>query len=392
MGIYNQTESLKLVCCNDNNWDHKQCLRKMAFALNDDFECPTCDSSDAFRKNMLSNGVFIPSSDYMPPTIDPEEEKETPKPKRKRVEKKWINEKTFAFKTKALDAIEQENCWGYHYENKSAAGIKITYRCNFVKYRGQQCAAAIYLLYDATNLDVHLYRSDSAHNHDDENVKSNAVNKISGELETEIRSMYSIGMKPKAILYNLVRKHFTPPKKEKLVSFLVSLRKEKFGSEKLHFGTLEQWLKDSSNIPDDENDPFVVVYNVNMNEEKVENSKFHFFVSTKTLLRNAVELERIHTDATYKINWQGYPVLLIGMTDSNRKFHPFGVCVATHECAADFESLFQTLKNSVEQLFSTDIQPKVLIFNCVSTSCRQNCHVLVAHETKRFQKFIKVYP
>lgn len=364
MGIFDKTECLKLICCNDQSWYHKKCLREMAFALNDDFECPTCENRDAFRENMLSNGIFIPSCDYLPlpsATESDEESEERPKPKRKRVEKNWVHENTFESKAEALDAIKQENCWGYYYENKTEAGTKITYRCNFVKYRGQQCAAAIYLLYDSTNHSVHLYRTDSPHNHDDENIKSNAVNKISGPIESEIRTMYNIGMKPKAILYNLVRKGFSPPKKEKLVTFLATLRKEKFGSEKLHYGTLEQWLKDSSNEPEDENEPFILAYGIDLNEEKVVDSKFRFFVSTKTLIRNAIDVERLHTDATYKLNWQGYPVLLIGMTDSNRKFHPFGVCVATNECAADFEFIFRALKNSVEQLYSTEIDPKVLI-------------------------------
>lgn len=333
----------------------------MAFTLNDDFDCPVCENVDFFRQNMLANGIFIPNIDYLPSTNPDEDDEETPKPKRKRVEKNWVYDKTFPSEKEAVDAIKLEDVWGYNYENKSDAGIKITYRCTFVKYRGPQCAAAVHLLFDSTNQSVHLYRTDSPHNHDDENVKSNAVNKISGELATEIRSMYNMGMKPKAILYNLVRKGFAPPKKEKLVTFLATLRKDKFGSEKLHYGTLEQWLKENSKVQDDVNSPFVIDYAVNVDEENVDKSKFRFLVSTKTLIQNAIGAERFHTDATYKLTWQGYPVLIIGMTDSDRKFHPFGVCVSTNECAVDFEFVFRALKNAGEQLFSADIEPKVLI-------------------------------
>lgn len=363
MGNSNKEESLQVLCCSNQSFYHRQCLRKLAFALKEDFECPNCDNNEEFRDQMLSNGVFIPNHDYLPsPTIDDEDEMiETPKPKKRRVEKDWIFEKTFNNKTEAIDAVKQENRWGYFYQNKTIAGIKHIYRCNFVKYRGPQCDAAIYLLYDSTNLSVHLYRTDAAHNHDDENIKSNAVDKISGPLAIEIRSMHDIGMKPKAILYSLVRKGFTPPKKTKLVSFLTTLRKEKFGSDKLHYGTLEKWLKDSSDVPQDKNEPFVVAYDVTINDEKFDDSTFRFFLSSQTLLYNAINVERLHSDATYKLCWQSYPILLVGMTDSDRKFHPFGLCVATNEKTIDLEFMFRALKDGVQRLFGTELNPKVLI-------------------------------
>lgn len=59
--------------------------------------------------------------------------------------------------------------------------------------------------------------------------------------------------------------------------------------------------------------------------------------------------------------WQGFPILLVGTTDSNRKFLPFGVCVSTNERGEDFEFLFQTLKDCVKKLFKSDIEPDTLI-------------------------------
>lgn len=162
MGNFNQAESVKLICCADSMWYHKICLKQMAFDLHDDFDCPNCDDNEIFRKNMLENGIFIPSSDYMPSKSN---DIGTPQPKRKRVHKNWVLEHTYENKKNAMDAIESEKCWGYHYDNKSDAGKKITYRCKLVKARGQQCAAAVHLLFDATNPSVHLYRADSPHTH-----------------------------------------------------------------------------------------------------------------------------------------------------------------------------------------------------------------------------------
>lgn len=135
----------------------------MAFDLNDKFDCPNCNNKEEFRANMRYYGVYIPSGDYLPAVTC--HDGTTQKIKRSRISKDWIMEQTFETKQNALDAIQSENCWGYHYDNKSVAGTKVTYRCNLVKARGQQYSAAIYLLYDAKNSRVHLYRADSPHTH-----------------------------------------------------------------------------------------------------------------------------------------------------------------------------------------------------------------------------------
>lgn len=69
----------------------------------------------------------------------------------------------------------------------------------------------------------------------------------------------------------------------------------------------------------------------------------------------------MHADGTYKLNWQGFPVLLVGTTDMHRKFHTFGVAVSTHERAVDFEFIFNAVKISLRNLFDEKLEPKILI-------------------------------
>lgn len=64
MGNFDIAKSVMPVCCAE--WCHKNCLKQMAFDLNDDFDCPNCDSMEEFRKNMLYHGIYIPSFDYLP--------------------------------------------------------------------------------------------------------------------------------------------------------------------------------------------------------------------------------------------------------------------------------------------------------------------------------------
>lgn len=248
-----------------------------------------------------------------------------------------------------------------------------------VKARGQQCAAAVYLLYDAKNTSVHLYRADSSHTHDDDICQNNVASKISGAVEAEIRALHELGMKPKAILYNLVKKGLEAPPKSQLTSFLTKLRKEKFGDSKLNFGSLEQWLKECNVVPESEHQPFVVSYEIDINDSRPDDSTFRFLVSTKMLIKNACSVKNMHTDATYKCVWQGYPVLLVGSTDSDRKFHPFGVCVASTERTRDFEFLFNSIKIATKDLFDVDIDPKVLISDAAGSIHNGFVNVFPSH-------------
>ena len=66
--------------------------------------------------------------------------------------------------------IETEGLWSKHKPVETKNGLRYEYRCNRVKRRGPQCAAAIYLLYHSTNTNVSLFKTTAAHDHDDINA------------------------------------------------------------------------------------------------------------------------------------------------------------------------------------------------------------------------------
>lgn len=234
MGEHDPMKSIQLICCTDKSWYHKTCLKELAFLMKEEFACPKCNNKDEFRYNMLANGVFIPDNNYLPqPSTEIED---VPQAKRRRIHKNYILDRKFESKADAAAFIESENCWSYHYKNESTFGVRINYRCNLMKFRGTQCASGLYLLFDSTNSSVHLFRADAIHTHDDESNKENAVIKISGELEAEIRSQFESNQKPKSIFYNLVRKGFTPPPKGQLNNFFSKIEKRK-----IWFSSIEFW-------------------------------------------------------------------------------------------------------------------------------------------------------
>jgi hypothetical protein len=87
------------------------------------------------------------------------------------------------------------------------------------------------------------------------------------------------------------------------------------------------------NIDDevDENDVYDDEIDCNI---ALELMKFRVFISSKRLLQMASKANVIQTDATYKLIWNGFPVIIIGTSDMNNVFHPFGIAICLR--LADF--------------------------------------------------------
>lgn len=356
MGVFNAVTSLQMVCCSTGNWFHKLCLKKQAFELEDEFKCPNCADDEAFRENMMMNGIFIPKSSAIALYQSFDETEPGPASKKRRIHKQWIYEQTFSSK-KAVDEFLAAENWGYHYENKSDAGLRINYRCKLVKFRGQQCAAAVYVLFDSRSDRIQLFRADADHTHDND---PNAIDVISLDVQNAIRELYENNVtKPKAVTLNLLRKGFDAPPSAKLKTFLKKLNETKYGNDKINCGTLEKWLEENSALPDSDTQPFVLNYE--MNYENEANIEFRFIVSNKLLLKQAIGSRNLHSDATYKILWHGFPILVVGITDLCRKFHPMGVAVCTSEQQKDFEFIFAAVKQAIHNIFDVEFEPEYLI-------------------------------
>jgi hypothetical protein len=177
------------------------------------------------------------------------------------------------------------------------------------------------------------------------------------ETKAEIEKLFTLKQKPKAIMEKLSKLNRPMPSLNQVKNHLATLKKKKFGNSTISLGELEKWLQDHSAIPEDENKAFVVSYELTYGK----NGSFRYFVSSKTLLKMAKDVKKIHADATYKLVWQGFPVLVIGTTDESRQFHCFGMGVCTDEKTDDFKFLFNSLKNGAEKILHFPIDPSTLI-------------------------------
>lgn len=130
---------------------------------------------------------------------DEESEGEGQPSKKKRGESKnWIFVSKFSTVSSANEAVSAENTWAVRTTHDSMDGKKRFYRCNKVPRKGVQCAAEIYLLFEADTEAVLLYRTDCAHDHG--SIKNNYGYGISNETKSEINKLYDLHLKPKSIL------------------------------------------------------------------------------------------------------------------------------------------------------------------------------------------------
>jgi hypothetical protein len=91
------------------------------------------------------------------------------------------------------------------------------------------------------------------------------------------------------------------PTKNQLKNILRKLRLVKFGLFEISLGELVSYCEENAEIPENEDEAFVLRHKID--DEK--DIKFNFLVTTKLLC-----------DTTYKLVWQGFPVLVVGTVES----------------------------------------------------------------------------
>ena len=143
----------------------------------------------------------------------------------------------------------------------------------------------------------------------------------------EIKDLFELNIKPKRIHEIMFQKGFKF-KKTQIDYYLAKLRKIKYGRSTISLNELDTWCREHSSIPEDKDESFVVNYCTNALEIDIENEDmpcFNVIISTKRLLEKTFS-KHIHADSTYKLVWEGMPVIIIGTTDMDRHFHP--ICIS----------------------------------------------------------------
>lgn len=273
----------------------------------------------------------------------------------------WEYDRTFNNGAELDDFIRNEKCWSVLKSERLVKGVKTIYRCNRVKRRGNQCTSGVYTLhsYDPTDETIKLFRRRAEHGCE---ASANRVNtKIGDEVKNFILEQYNLGNPPATIIFKLREKtDIIQPSKEQ-VTYVINYYKEKLPKADVSISQMTEFFKRNSSLPEDDDDPFVVNFACSPPRTADAQKFFRIFYSTKRLLKHALESDIIHADGTYKILVQGFPILVVGVSDKAKRFHLCGIAITSSEGSDDYEFLFDSLQHGVASATNEQLKPKKLV-------------------------------
>lgn len=88
---------------------------------------------------------------------------------------------------------------------------------------------------------------------------------------------------------------------------------------------------------------------------------FGFAFSTLLLLQILKNVKTICIDATYKLNWHGYPLKVLGTVDRTKRFYPLVYACCSHERTSDYTFIFECVKKAIRKHFDVEFKPEILI-------------------------------
>lgn len=264
----------------------------------------------------------------------------------------------------ALQHVSNEG-FRKHEFKQTIAGRKIFFRCGKVKQRSKnQCEAKRMIFESNTKTDFEIHESSSTHTCDkiDEEQLSKTISK---EMKEMIIACSEKRMTPKFIVahidelreqHGLFIDEKTPAMRQ--IYYIASSNKTTKTPKIMDLGELIEWAEANTNVPEEIDHPFVIGFNHSDEDEEL---RFQIVVSTRRMIDHCAKQKIVCVDATYKLNYQGYPFIVVGAIDRTRKFHPLCFALCSNETEFDYTFVFESLANAVEKFTGLKFESKIII-------------------------------
>lgn len=263
--------------------------------------------------------------------------------------------KVFADLDEAKDYLKKEGVYSYYYSNKD--GYVLYYRCKSVKRREKrQCDSKVKLCLAEDSLQVLLFTSTMMHNHHELSGKKIGIPE---KTKLVIVDLLKKKVSTAEIIEHLISNGLEFENRRQLTNYLAVERKKSDGPQIISLSDFDNWCNQHSAVPEDENAPFVLNHEVHRsNCTSGVKAQFRLFLTTKKLLKNATYTNFLNADATYKLTWENFPVLIVGTTNINRQFILIGLCLCSGETEDDFRFMFSSLQNGSLEM-GADLQENI---------------------------------
>lgn len=153
---------------------------------------------------------------------------------------------------------------------------KILYRCSALKARSDQCDSRLQIVCENANLFA-VQLNGLRHTCDEKEAEEKTMTTLSTEVTERIQSLFRSGTRmPKAVL-KVLREDFQrqeidfdeEPTINQIRYQIEKYKKESFGGGEIKLGELETFLKKSTAVPKDQDEPFVLDYRVKFGKDDV---------------------------------------------------------------------------------------------------------------------------
>lgn len=284
--------------------------------------------------------------------------------KKKKSKFSWVKERTTKDLDEAIDSITEEGFIMYD-DHDLKCGQKFYFRCAKIpKGRKTWCNKRYIIFLPASNDDVEILINGLEHNHNE--LLKDEKRPVSDEMTAIIHDFYENGSTiPSAVLkyIRLTREKFNlftdePDPNVRQLEYIYKKYITKHVNPMINVGDLMQWCDDNSKYPSDPNEAFILSHESCAIQEAMS---FRFTMTTPLLLSKLAKRETICIDATYKLNWMGFPLIILGTVDRAKRFHPMIYACSSHERTEDYAFVFQSVKSGIKVHLKERFNPMTLI-------------------------------
>ena len=127
------------------------------------------------------------------------------------------------------------------------------------------------------------------------------------------------------------------PKSDQIANYLAAYKRREFGSVgNVTMHSLQSAATKMQVFPENIDEGYVLGSTFDLEERS-----FVIVLSTVRMSTHDIG-SMIYSDATYKLTWNNFHVIMMGYSDKNRRFHPVIVAIASHETHKQFNFIFDT--------------------------------------------------
>lgn len=218
--------------------------------------------------------------------------------------------------------------------NRPAMGVKKYYKCKF-----QACPYQMQVYYPSENEYVKVLWNRKEHLHIEQENK-----KFNGKRVMDILNN-DINRTPRNIQNSLKQNGITASRTQ-IQNLKQRIKNKTNEYRSMNIAELSAWCGAHQVIPEPNfpHSPFVLGY------QFFDSNKFRIVLTTRRLLQFANSSDLISIDATYKLILNNYPMIIVGVSDRVRKFHPIAFQISVNEQEEDIDFILKSVLYGTETL------------------------------------------